>query len=114
MMQAVAALNDVDVASALEAVPLFSSLAPHELDALCGAAPPRVFAGGDPILREGDPSVSCFAVVSGEVEVTAGGRKGTPVQIRRLGPADLFGELGVLLGRNRTASVSAARPATLL
>ncbi|MBI2706290.1 MAG: patatin-like phospholipase family protein [Actinobacteria bacterium] len=108
------ASNDLDVAGALQAVPLFATLAPHELDSLLAVARIRVFGRSDLVFREGDPSVSCFVVVSGEVDVTTGGRKGTPVQVRRLGATDLFGELGVLLGRNRTASVAAARPATLL
>jgi len=113
-MLSVPVINNLDVAGALQSVPLFATVAPHELDALASAAQPRAFARGDLVFREGDPSVSCFVIVSGEVDVTAGGRKGTPVQVRRLGSQDLFGELGVLLGRNRTATVTAARPATLL
>src|SRR5436305_1010978 len=49
--------------------------------------------------------------VLGALELGLGGGRR---QVRRLGAGELFGELGVLLGRTRTATVTAARPATAI
>lgn len=113
-MQYVAQIDNLDISKVLSAVPLFSTIAPHELDALVTVAEPRTFGRGETVFREGDPAVSCFVIAAGEVDVTTGGNRGMPRQVRRLGTHDLFGELGVLLGRNRTASVNASRPSTVL
>jgi NTE family protein len=113
MMRPVAPNELTDIVNVLEAAPLFGAMPPYEREALARASTVRSFARGDEVFREGDAATSCFVVISGEVDVTTGGRR-SPVQVRRLGPHDLFGELGVLLGRNRTATVRAARPATVL
>jgi NTE family protein len=104
----------LDVARALAAVPLFAAVPPDERDALVERATTRTFARGDRVFEEGDESFSCFVVVAGEVDVTPQRHDGVVAPVRRLGPNEIFGELGVLLGRPRSATVTATRAATLI
>jgi CRP-like cAMP-binding protein len=53
----------------------------------------RRFASGQGIVEAGDRAEALFIVQSGEVEVREGG--GPP---RRLGPGEMFGEIGLILG----------------
>jgi NTE family protein len=107
-------VEGLDIGAALAAVSLFAALSEHEQRTLAGSADVRTFHRGEVLFRTGDDSSSVHVVVTGEVDVTTSGGVATPRQVRRLGPGELFGELGVLLGRTRTATVTAARPTTTL
>ncbi|MBI5636496.1 MAG: YihY family inner membrane protein [Nitrospinae bacterium] len=60
-------------------------------------------AEGEVICREGERGTSMFYLLEGEVEIT---REGAPR--RRLGPKEFFGEIAMLLGGDRAATVTAA------
>ncbi len=104
----------IDVAATLAEVPLFAAVPADELSGLVARATTRTLARGDRVFEEGDESFSCFVVVTGEVDVTPQRHDGVVVPVRRLGPNEVFGELGVLLGRPRSATVTATRAATLI
>ncbi len=59
-------------------------------------------------MREGEPGEHWYVVDSGAFEVHADGRL-----LRRLGPGDCFGEIALLRGVPRTATVTATEPARL-
>ena len=108
------ATSTVDIAAVLAGVPLFGTVTADDLEALAGTAHVRVIARGERVFDEGDESFSCFVIVSGEVDVTPQRRDGVVATVRRLGPNEVFGELGVLLGRPRSATVTATRTATVV
>ncbi len=62
---------------------------------------------GTVILREGDPADAFYLVVSGQVQVTRRTEQGSDVAIATLGTGEYFGELGLLTGHPRNASVIA-------
>lgn len=64
---------------------------------------------GTSVVQEGRPGDRFYVVLDGSVEVT---RKGQPV--RRLGEGDTFGEVALLQGDARTATVIALEPTTLV
>jgi CRP-like cAMP-binding protein len=64
---------------------------------------------GTVIAREGDPGVGLFIIVEGTTEVTIGGRRKA-----KLGPGDFFGEIALLDGGPRTATVTATSDVKLL
>ena len=64
------------------------------------------FATGEIVFREGDPSDRVGRVLSGEVEVLRN-HAGHPVVIGRVGPREFVGEMGVIEGRPRSATVRA-------
>jgi MFS family permease len=61
------------------------------------------------VVAEGDPADAAYVIEEGTFEVTVG----ADVR-RRLGPGDLFGERGLLLGAPRSATVRALEPGVLL
>lgn len=68
--------------------------------------PEQRFHRGERVMTDGDPGSTAYVILSGEAEVWHE-REGTRVEIRRLGPGEVFGELAVVTGGNRTASVDA-------
>lgn len=62
---------------------------------------------GTTIIREGDPADRFYLIKEGRFAVTQAGDDGTTRTLRELGPADPFGEIGLLTGSPRTATVTA-------
>ncbi len=98
-----------EVGRLISGLPLFAGLDPAECAALERALQARELRRGDVVCREGDPSEDFFVIERGELEVFEGG-----VRVRRLAAGDFFGELALLLGTGRTATVRAVRPSRLL
>lgn len=84
------------------------------LEALAAAAREQVLAPGAVVVRQGEPADDFFVVAAGALDVTSsGGRAGRPTFVRSLGPGDVFGEIGLLERRPRTATVKATETTTL-
>jgi CRP-like cAMP-binding protein len=72
-------------------------------------------AAGEPIIRQGDPADRFYVILDGSVEVSRSEKPGQPAhRIRSLGADDAFGELGLLTGAKRSATVTAETPVRLL
>ena len=65
----------------------------------------RQFLPGEAIIREGDIGEELFLISEGEVEVNRTGR-----EVARLGPGDFFGELALMSGNPRNATITALKP----
>jgi len=98
-------------AEALAATVLFESLSEGERASLAAAAVPRVYGAGQTIVREGAAGDSMFVVVRGRVRVTVGA---AATEVATIGPAGYFGEMSLLTGDPRTATVSADGDCLLL
>lgn len=81
---------------------------------LMSAAERVRFGAGDVILREGDESDAMFVVLQGELRVSAQRLGGDPADIGPLGPGAVFGEIGVLTGEPRTATITAVTEAWVM
>jgi eukaryotic-like serine/threonine-protein kinase len=68
--------------------------------------PRCIFAPGDMVMREGEPADAAYIIVSGTCRVFKT-INGEDVELRRLGPGEVFGETAILTGKPRTASVQA-------
>jgi len=95
---------------ALAQVPLFSGLAPRHLKRLADLTEQQRFMEGSRVVREGDIGDTFYVILEGEAKVT--GRSGRVVN--RLRPGDFFGEISLLDGGPRTASVLADSPLMML
>jgi small-conductance mechanosensitive channel len=74
----------------------------------------RHFAPGEVVIREGDPGTELFLVERGELQVVVRRARGDDAIVARLGPAEFFGEMSLLTGENRRATVRAAAPTVVL
>ena len=98
----------------LRSVPLFSDLEQGELERFSLVAVPRSFPAATRVFHEGDHSDACYIVRSGSFRVTREHSDGRAITLATLGPGDIFGELAMLDGEVRSASVEALTDGELL
>jgi CRP/FNR family cyclic AMP-dependent transcriptional regulator len=98
-----------DATSRLAKVPIFSECTKRELTIIGRAAKEVSHAEGTVIAREGERGVGLFLILEGQCKVTIGGKTKA-----KLGPGDFFGEVALLDGGPRTATVTALTPVRLV
>jgi CRP/FNR family cyclic AMP-dependent transcriptional regulator len=86
----------------LKKVPLFAGLDGRELEQIAGTMRERRVSAGDVVLEQGAGGAGFFVVAEGEADVTVDGNP-----VRTIGPGDYFGEIALLTGSDRTATVTA-------
>ena len=92
-------------AELLSRVPLFAELSGRDLERIAGVAVPRSYPPGVRVFHEGDNSDACYIVRSGDLRVTREHSDGRAIALATLAPGDIFGELAMLDGEARSASV---------
>jgi CRP-like cAMP-binding protein len=86
----------------LKKVPLFAGLDDRELEQIASTMRERRFSSGDTVTEEGAGGAGFFVVEDGEADVSVDGRpRGS------IGPGDYFGEIALLTGSDRTATIKA-------
>jgi CRP-like cAMP-binding protein len=86
----------------LKKVPLFSGLDDKELEQIAATMRERRYAAGDTVTEEGSGGAGFFVVGEGEAEVSVDGApRGT------ISANDYFGEIALLTGSDRTATITA-------
>ena len=98
----------------LRSVPLFEGLEQGELESFSRVAVPRSFPAATRVFHEGDRSDACYIVRDGSFRVTREHSDGRAITLATLGPGDIFGELAMLDGEVRSASVEALSDGELL
>jgi CRP/FNR family transcriptional regulator, cyclic AMP receptor protein len=88
-------------ADTLEQVPLLEELTKRDRQRLAQSLKERTFKSGQEIVVEGRTGVGFFIILEGKAAVTIGGKL---VQV--LGPGDYFGEMALLDGGARTATIT--------
>ncbi len=106
--------NVVDRRALLGRLPLFSELAPAELDAVVAVTRAQLCAPREIVVREGEPAEMAFAVVYGRLKVVTASGGGNEAVVAVLRKGEVFGELAVLDGGARSATVIALVPTLLL
>jgi NTE family protein len=96
----------------LRGVPIFAALPDAARAELALGAPRRHLSAGEWLFRQGEPATSLFAVLSGRLEVVAEDESGAV--LREIGRGAAVGELALLTGHPRSASVRARRDSELL
>jgi len=94
--------------------PLFARLGNPEADAILAHATIVRYPEGDPIFAKGEPGNSMMAVLSGRVSITAPSPDGRQVVLSVLREGEVFGEIALLDGKERTADATAATDCELL
>jgi CRP-like cAMP-binding protein len=98
-------------AARLASIDLFAPLSDAERQALSTSADEQLFAAGEAIVRQNDPGDSMFIVLAGRVRVTL---EPSSQEVAVIGPGGFFGEMSMLTGDPRTATVRALDDAHLL
>ena len=93
------------LAAALSGVPLFAGLSKRHLRKIAKVAKTSAFSPGRPIVREGSPGNTFFVILEGRARVVSEGA--ASVALAELGQGDFFGELALLDGGPRSATVVA-------
>ena len=90
-------------------VPLFRGMSTSALETVADRATETTFADGETVTREGQPGDTFYIVTDGRLRVS---KQGAPV--RDLGPGDFLGEISLVDGGPRTATVTADGPVQAL
>jgi len=110
-------INDIASLAHLDDVaesPLFCKFSRDELVAIVQQLRVISFEPGEILLVQGKPGDSLFVISSGEVRVFAEDEKGWPTQVSKIPAPAFFGEIAVIRGGVRTATVTAASPVAVL
>jgi CRP-like cAMP-binding protein len=90
-----------DQIAALAALPLFSGLDREDLQEVAVKGHPVRFPAGETMVERGDPGDALYIILSGAAEVDVGGR------FHRIERGDFLGEMAVMAGKGRMATVVA-------
>ncbi|MBL8740042.1 MAG: cyclic nucleotide-binding domain-containing protein, partial [Myxococcales bacterium] len=102
-------LGVLDKVLVLRDVPLFRELSGEQLYPVAEIASVELVDAGRSIVKQGDPSDDLYVVIEGSLDVLKDG-----TAVGKLGPGKTFGELGVLDGEPRAATVASETPCRLL
>jgi len=103
-----------DVPPALRDAPLFAGMSADEIAGLIESTGRRSYAPGDVLIEEGKLGNHLSLVTRGILKVETKGTDGQPIMVGTLTVGDVFGEVAVLTGRPRTATVTADSEAECL
>ncbi|HXR26446.1 MAG TPA: MFS transporter [Candidatus Baltobacteraceae bacterium] len=97
------------------ALPVFAGLSPARLEAAAMRLRPEHVAAGTVVIRQGDAADRLYFIVDGQCAVAQTAAAGGSAQhLRTMGPDELFGEIGLLTGAPRSATVTATGETDLL
>lgn len=103
--------SDLDILSKNR---LLSQLEPHELEVLIGFSRVMRFGPEEVIFNKGDPGDSLYAIINGRVGIKTVSEDGKEILLNVLEAGDVFGEIALLDGRERTAGAIALQTTELL
>lgn len=96
---------DDELLDMLASVPLFEALSKRELKSLAASGKEIERPVGDVITTEGEGGIAFFLILEGTAEVSSGGKT-----LRTIGPGATFGEISLIDGGPRTATVTVTSP----
>jgi small-conductance mechanosensitive channel/CRP-like cAMP-binding protein len=103
-----------EILSLIEKVEILSPLSKGELRKLVDRLSVKFYAVGEMPVRQGDPGDSFYIIKSGRVNVVVEKSPGETVMVASLGPGNFFGEMSMLTGAVRTASIRVSEDAEFI
>lgn len=94
-----------EIMAMMEKVEIFSPLSRVELQELVGQVRVKAYATGEAPVRQGEPGNSFYIIKSGRVDVVVEKSSGERAVVATLGAGNFFGEMSLLTGAVRTASI---------
>lgn len=102
-------LSEDAVREHLRRIDILASLGEKDLELLARNVRLRVYGKGEKVVRQGEEGSSLFIVLRGGLEVRLDGK-----QVGRLGAGEFFGEMSLLTGEKRRATVVAEEEVRLI
>lgn len=102
-------MAEASAVSQISKVPIFSGCSKRELAIIARASKVVSHKEGTVIAREGERGIGLFLIVEGQCKISIGGKTKA-----KLGPGEFFGEVALLDGGPRTATVTAMTPVRLI
>ena len=102
-------MAEASAVSQISKVPIFSGCSKRELAIIARASKMVSHKEGTVIAREGERGIGLFLIVEGQCKISIGGKTKA-----KLGPGDFFGEVALLDGGPRTATVTAMTAVRLI
>jgi CRP-like cAMP-binding protein len=93
----------------LQGIWLFSTCDDDELARIAAVAQPREAEMGEALTTQGDEGLEFFVIVSGDASAAVDGK-----EVGTIGPGGFFGEMALIDGGERVATVTATSPMQLL
>ena len=93
--------------------PLFKCLRDEQIDGLVGSAEVKYFGRGEAVVEEGAEGESMFILLEGTAQVSVS-KDGSLIRVGVLREGDCFGEMSLLTGEPRTATVRAEKDCEVL
>jgi len=103
-----------EIMALLEKVEIFSPLSKPELKELIEHLSVKSYAMGEVPVRQGDPGDSFYIIKNGRVDVIVEKSPDETAVVATLGPGNFFGEMSLLTGAARTASIHVKDDAELI
>lgn len=97
----------------LSSLPLFGDLDEDQLEQVAQRVHQRTFALGVTLFHQDMPGTMMYMIESGSVRVISIGRTGQELTLNVLGPGEIFGELSILDGQQRSATAITMAPAVV-
>jgi CRP/FNR family transcriptional regulator, cyclic AMP receptor protein len=99
--------SDPTIVEALGSTDLFGALKPRALKKIAGAMKTTHHEAGKPLTTQGHDGIAFHLILDGKAIVTVAGHTG-----HEIGPGDYFGEISMIDGEPRSATVTATTPLT--
>ena len=106
--------TETELYKLIQSLPMFSGLSEREKGTLLAIFKPHHYSPGDVLCREGDRAFSFFVVCRGIVQIYKDLGKGGREQLGQLGKASMIGQVSLIDGKPRSATVVAKTPVTTL
>jgi|SRR5215469_7903140 len=94
--------------------PLFGKLSPAEIDALISYARIERYPAGREIFAKGSPGQSLMAVLRGSIKISSPSDEGKEILFNIINAGEVFGEIAVLDGEERSADATAMTDCELM
>lgn len=104
MNDSLAPQSNLSAKLVLQQSPIFGALSAELIELLVGMGRNRNYAVGDLIFQEGDPGDFLLGVISGAIDIRAASSDGQSLNLNRINPGEIIGEIAFLDGGPRTAS----------
>ncbi|HHH30050.1 MAG TPA: Crp/Fnr family transcriptional regulator [Polyangiaceae bacterium] len=103
-----------DQRSILARASIFEGLEPAQIDALARMAVRKTYRTREIVLRKGDPAMQIYVIAKGRLKAITAGAEGRQAALSIMGPGEVFGEVAVLDGEPRSATITALEPCELI